>query len=239
MPPLVQLLAASGVVALGSLLQGTVGFGLGLFAAPLLLLLDPGFVPGPLIVCSGVLTVLLARREWHAVRTADLKWAIGGRVGGTGLALAALATVPAERLEVLFGGLILAAVGLTADGVRLRPGPRVLLGAGAVSGFMGTITAVGGPPIALVYQHESGPRIRGTLSAFFVAGVLLSVAGLAAIGRFGPAELLWGALLLPGTLLGYFVSRFTVRGLNEAWLRPAVLAVAGASALAVVLRALL
>ena len=36
------------------------GFGANLVAAPLLVLLSRGFVPGPVIVASGVLNVLLA-----------------------------------------------------------------------------------------------------------------------------------------------------------------------------------
>ena len=59
---LIGFLLATTAVALGALIQGTIGFGLGLFAAPLLILIDPRLVPGPILVSSAVLTVLLARR---------------------------------------------------------------------------------------------------------------------------------------------------------------------------------
>ena len=32
--------------------------------------------------------------------------------------------------------------------------------AGLLSGFMGTITSVGGPPMAMVYQNMPGPKVR-------------------------------------------------------------------------------
>lgn len=223
-------------MAIGGVIQGTVGFGLGLFAAPLLLLIEPELVPGPLLLGSGLLTALVARREWHAVRTQDLKWALSGRVIGTVVAAGALLVLSPERVDLLFGVLVLAAVALTAIGLDVRPGPRILLGVGTISGFMGTLTSIGGPPIALLYQRETGPRIRGTLNAFFMVGVLLSIVGLTAVGRFGLRHLLLGAQLMPGIVLGFWLSQQTSTLLDEGLMRPAVLIVSTISALAVIFR---
>jgi hypothetical protein len=231
--------AATVVILAGALLQGTIGLGLALLAAPLLYLVDPRLVPGPLMVSSLALTLLMARREWHAVQGRDLGWALGGRMAGTVAAVAVLAVLSAREMDLLFGGLVLAAVGLTALGVTLRPAPPTLITAGAVSGFMGTLTSIGGPPIALLYQHESAARIRGTLSAFFVAGVVMSIGALAAVGRFGMVEARLGGLLLPGTVLGYWLSHHTAGRLAERHVRPALLLVSAGAALAVILRELL
>jgi hypothetical protein len=231
--------AATAVIVAGAILQGTIGFGLALLAAPLLHLIDARLVPGPLMVSSAVLTVLMARREWHAVRGRDLGWSLAGRVAGTVAAVAVLSALSARGMDLLFGGLVLAAVALTAVGVTFRPTPRALLTAGAASGFMGTATSIGGPPIALVYQHETGARIRGTLSAFFVVGVLISVAALAAVGRFGWLEIQLGGLLIPGTVLGYWLSHHTAGRLQDRQIRPAVLIVSGGAAIGVILRELL
>jgi len=142
-----QLLLVTAVVGAGAALQGSIGFGLGLMAAPLLVLIEPRLVPAPLLLASGVLTVLLTHRERHAIITNDLKWSLGGRVLGTLPALAVLTVVPADRLGLAFGALVLLGVGLTASGWHLPPSPRVLLGAGALSGFMATTVAIGGPPM--------------------------------------------------------------------------------------------
>ena len=48
----IDLLLAISVVTIGSVIQGSVGFGLGPLAVPLLVLLDPIFVPGPLILAA-------------------------------------------------------------------------------------------------------------------------------------------------------------------------------------------
>lgn len=115
MSPLTHLLAGL-VVTVGATLQGSVGFGLGLFSVPLLVLIDPRFVPGPLLFSSIALTVLLTHRERGAVLFGDIKWAVGGRLFGIAAAAAALELVPARQIGILFGILVLAAVGLSASG---------------------------------------------------------------------------------------------------------------------------
>jgi len=90
-----------------------------------------------------------------------------------------------------------------------------------------------------LYQREGGPRLRATLSALFVTGAVISVAALALIGRFGAVEIWLTVFLVPSALLG-FVAAGRLRGLvDRAGVRPLILALSGASATAVLLRALL
>ncbi len=235
----VAAVLASTVVAVGAVFQGTVGFGVGTFAAPLLLLIDPRLVPGPLLFTAGVLITLLTRREWRGIRFRDLAWSVPGRVLGTAAAVAFLGVVPEQRLVLAIGLLVLLAVAISVAGPAVPLTPRTFLGAGALSGFFGTLTAVGGPPIALLYQREKGPVVRGTLSAFFVLGVVISLAGLVTARRFGAPQIRLALVLLPGALAGYAVSGRLARILDHRWLRPAILAASFAAGALVVLERLL
>lgn len=223
-------------VACGAALQGSVGFGLGMFAVPILVLIDPRFVPAPLLFSSIVLTALLTRREWSGVDGAALKWALSGRVVGTAVAAAALTALSDRTLGITFGVLVIAAVAMSASGLRLSPKRWTLVGAGTLSGFMGTTASIGGPPMALVYSREAGPRIRGTLSAYSLMGVSISLVGLAAVGRFTTREALLALFLVPGILLGFVVSRATARWLDRGYIRAAVLVVSAAAAVVVIVR---
>jgi len=236
--PLSHHFLAGLVVAIGAALQGSIGFGLGMFSVPLLVLIDPGFVPGPLLGASIPLTLLLTRREWHAIRVAELKWPLVGRVLGIGVAMIALEVVPERQIGLLFGTLVIVAVVLSASGLRLAVTGRSLLGAGILSGFMGTAVSIGGPPMALLYQNEAGSRIRGMLSAYFVIGVSMSLVGLHVVGMFGLPELLIALSLLPGILVGYWVSRHTAAYLDRGYVRTGVLVASAASALAVLIQQL-
>jgi uncharacterized membrane protein YfcA len=226
------------IVTLGATLQGTVGFGMGLLAVPMLILIDPRLVPGPLLGTSVVYVLLLAVRNRRGVRWGDLKWALTGRFVGVAIAAAVLAIVSPEHIELIFGVLILLAVALSASGLKLEPKPGTLVGAGTLSGFMATTVSIGGPPMALLYQHKSGERLRGTMSGFFVVGILLSITALHLVGRFGRQEAILAAMLLPGTLLGFLLSQHTARVFDRGYIRPAVLTVSSITALVVLVRQL-
>jgi len=71
---------------------------------------------------------------------------------------------------------------------------------------MGTISAIGGPPLALLYQGEGTERLRGTLSGFFILGGSFTLLVLAGVGRFGKQEVVLAALLTPAAILGFLIS---------------------------------
>jgi uncharacterized membrane protein YfcA len=229
----------SVIVGFGAVLQGTIGFGLGVFAVPFLLLIRPELVPGPLLLSSIPLTILMTHRERASVTWGDLKWALGGRIMGIGVAAVIIAVVPPDPLAIASGAFVLLAVALSAAGRRVPTVPSTLVTAGALSGVLGTTVSIGGPPMALLYQYESGPTIRGTLAAFFLVGVSLSLIGLHFVGRFGTLEMLAGVTLLPGVLIGFWLSRHTARWLDRGYTRPAVLIVSAAISVLVILRRLL
>lgn len=164
----VQLAIASFVMAVGACVQGSVGFGLNVIAVPILVQIDPGLVPGPALMAALVLTILIAYRERGGLEWKGLGWAFVGRVPGSVAGALAVAALSERGLALTLSGLVLLAVAMSSAGWRLEPTPRTLFGAGAFSGVMGTVTAIGGPPMAMVYQRRSGrssaPRCPGSSS---------------------------------------------------------------------------
>ncbi len=231
-----DVFTASALVFVGATLQGSIGFGMGLLAAPILILLDPRFVPAPLLACTLVLTLLMTYRERHAIDVRGLGWALVGRVAGTAAGGGILAFAATDTFVLLFGVFVLAAVAMSVSGQRFAPTRPALVTAGVVSGVIGTVAAVGGPPLALLYQDASGARIRGTISGFFVIGTIVSLAALWLVGRLGAGELRLALLLLPGMLAGLALSRRTARWVDRGWTRPAVLAVVALAGLVIVVR---
>jgi len=226
------------VVAVGSSVQASVGFGLGLIAAPVLLLVDSQLVPGPLMASGIVLTVLVAYRERAAIDLVGLRFAFGGRVLGTVLAAAVLTSISQRVFDFVFASLVLVAVALALSGWSVAPNRGRAAVAGAVSGFMGTLSSIGGPPMALLYQGEGGARFRGTLSGYFVLGATFSVVALSVVGRFGGDEAVLTAYLVPAILVGLFASRWLREYVDRSGVRPFVLGLSFCSAMAVLVRAL-
>jgi uncharacterized membrane protein YfcA len=89
--------------------------------------------------------------------------------------------------------------------------------------------------MALLYQRESGARIRSGLAGFFIFGVLVSIVALLAVGRFGWRDIQLGLLLTPGALLGYTISHRALAWIQPKTLRIAVLVMSAASAIVVLL----
>ena len=75
-----QLAFGLVVYAIGRTLQGVLGFGGGLFAVPILALIHPDFVPGPVLMANPLLSGLLSMRERGSVDRHGLRWALTGRI---------------------------------------------------------------------------------------------------------------------------------------------------------------
>jgi uncharacterized protein len=120
--------------------------------------------------------------------------------------------------------------GLVLAGKGWAPRPRRinLIAAGAASGIMGTATSIGGPPMALVWQGHEGPRLRGTMSAFFMVGSAMSMAMLWLAGAVTPDMLALALWMVPAVVGGYAASRYVNRFLTPARLKALAF---GASAL--------
>jgi len=234
-----DIIIASATVLVGSMLQGSIGFGMGLFASPILVLIDPRFVPAPLLLATLVLTAVLGLRERHSIDVSGLSWAIAGRVPGTIVAATVLTVLPEEQTSAVFGALVLLGVAMSVSGVRLEPKHSVVFAAGMLSGIMGTIASIGGPPMALVHQHATGPRLRATLSAFFWFGTTLSLVALRVVGRFGAEEVRLTLIILPSLLAGTATSRWTSEIVDRGYTRAVVLTVSGLAGTVVIVRQLM
>lgn len=216
-------LVALAAVTVGAVAQGSLGFGLGMLAAPVLALVDRSLVPGPLLLLGITITAIVAWRERGDLDWRGIRWALVGRVIGTAAGVALVAHLGPDGLAIALASIIIGAVVLSVAGLAVRPTRSTLLGAGTLSGVMGTLTSIGGPPMALLYQREDAARLRSTLAGFFLFGAVLAAAALALAGRIGPGELRDGALLLPGLMVGLAMSGRLRPHLDRGWTRPLVL----------------
>lgn len=195
------------IVLCGSLVQALLGIGFALLAAPLLYLLNPGYVPGPVLLLGFALAacMLLGNRR-------RLLWrrplpAIIARLPGAWCGALLLGFLPSAWLGLLLGACVLFATLSSYRWLSLACSPRNLAAAGFCSGLMGTATAVGGPPMALVYQQRRPIEARDELAAFFLLTTPLSLLVLLYQGQLTLDYGLLSLKLLPGVLIGYGLSR--------------------------------
>lgn len=236
-----SLVAVAGIlvaVAVGAIVQGSIGFGFSLVAAPALVLVEPQAVPVALLILALPMTAFMAARERAHIDVRGFVSITGGRLIGTVAGIWVILAVSADWVSVLLGGLILAAVALSAGGLGIEPTGTTTLGAGIVSGVMSTTAAVGGPALAVVYQARPGPELRSTLALSYLVGIMMSLAALLLAGKVEAWHARLALELLPGLLLGLWVSGRVARYLDRRWLRPAVLVFAAGAGSLIVVRGL-
>jgi len=75
------------VVAASAWIQGAVGFGYALVSAPVVALVAPDLVPGPIMLSSLVLSLASGIRERHSIDRRGVALALAGRIPGVVLHL--------------------------------------------------------------------------------------------------------------------------------------------------------
>lgn len=232
-----HLVLLSAAVAFAAFVQGTIGVGFALITAPLLGLLEPALLPVGVLALMLPLNFYVAWRERPAIDTRGAGWITAGRVVGTAGGLWVLAALSANALAIFVGGSILAAVLATLAMPAFAPSRHALVGAGLVTGITETATGVGGPPLALVYQHQPVPVMRATIAVCFLVGEIVSLLVLFASGRMGAPQFAGAGLLLPGLAVGGLASRYMHLRVNTRWMRMLVLVFATVSALVLLAKA--
>jgi uncharacterized membrane protein YfcA len=224
------------VVMLGAYVQAVVGLGLGLLSAPVIALVEPSLVPVLTLWLALLISGLNLLDEHEHVDWRSTWWSLPARVPGTVVGAWLVAVFTEEQIGVALAAMVLLAVVVSMRTVDVPVTPATLVTAGFVAGATGTATSVGGPPIALLYQHGDPKQARATMSMFFFVGVILSLVSLAVSGSLA-REPSWLALAMsPGVVLGYVVGRRTRGLVDRGVFRRGVLVVCTISALILLVR---
>ena len=222
-------------VYVGATVQASIGIGLGMIASPVLALADPDFIPAAIVIAVMPLTFAVAWADREHVEPRGVGFALLGRIPGVILGALVVAALSDQVLALLVAGSVLIAVVASITSRRFRPTDSALAIAGMASGFGATTTGVGGPPMALTYQHSDPATMRASISAFFAVGGVMTLAALAIAGEIGTRQLQLSALLLPGVILGVVTARRVRHLLDPAIVRPAVLVICTVASIALLI----
>jgi uncharacterized protein len=213
------LIVISLVVVFAAFVQGASGVGFALIVAPVIGLLRPELLPVCVLVLMLPLNLYVAWRERASIDRTGASWITGGRILGTAGGLWVLAVLSANHLALFVGLSTVAAALVTLVMPAFSPGRPAFVAAGLVTGVTETATGIGGPPLALVYQHHAPPIVRSTIALCFLVGELVSLATLLAAGRIDSAQLVAALSLLPALLIGAGLSRVVHERINGRFLR--------------------
>ncbi|MDH3605778.1 MAG: sulfite exporter TauE/SafE family protein [Acidimicrobiia bacterium] len=233
------LALAMAITVVAAIIQGTVGFGLGVISVPLLSLLDRDLAPVPQLLIVLVMAMLMVWRERTDLDLSGVGWVMAGRLPGAVLGLALIkAFADSKGLDGLIAVLVIMAVLTLASGVTIPITRTTQVVAGIVSATTSLVASIGGPPIALLYRTATGAKLRSTLNAIFVLGITLTILVRALASEISGDDLQVAGFLLPSALLGLWISRSLTGKIEGQRLRTAVLLVSGLAAVGLLGRAL-
>lgn len=196
-------------IFLGAIIQSSVGFGFGISAA-ILILFDPRLVPGTILVMGTFLATTNAIISFKNIYTKDLIVSLSGRILGSLISLPLLLlTFGKESFLIVFAIILIIAVYFSAKKFNIVANAKNVFLASTISGFMGTITGIGGPPMGIVYQNSKSVNVSATLNAFFSIGAFISVIMLMYTGIIHKIDFYKALMLLPAVILGISVSKLS------------------------------
>lgn len=217
--------------------QGSSGMGFAMLSAPIITLFEPALIPVMLLVLMIPLNAYIGWRERSAIDWRGVRLISVGRFAGTFFGLWILLIVNLHQLALLIGWSTVIAVVVALLSPSFELNRTALATVGLITGVTETSTGVGGPPLALAYQHKNGAVLRSTVALCFLVGELISLVVLAVGGKVDGATLLMSAKMLPFLAAGSFVSKFVHHRLDGPLLRYLVLGFSGLSGIIVILQA--
>jgi hypothetical protein len=224
----------------GAIVQRLAGQGFGMIATPMLAIVAPQLLPASILLVGVVIGFASSSIEVSAVEKKELPAGFAGRALGSVIAVW-IATHMAQTggFALLIAGMVYLGIALSLLGLRVAIRPISLFLAGIGSGIMGTLTAVGAPPMALLYQYEEPRRSAAMQNIFFTFGLFVSLGALGAVGLITRQHLLFAASLLPVVIIALYVAQPLAKHVAKSQIRPYALALAGTAATILLLKQIL
>jgi len=220
--PIFQILIIYSIVILSSIIQSSISFGFALISSPILIMFNPSFVPVPLLLSSLLLSIIMVIRDRQSINIRELKMPLLGRIIGSLLSALIISIISEVIFGIIFGFIIILGVLISFLDYDIKTTEFNLLIAGFFSGLMGTIAAIGGPPIALAYQNRKGSVIRATLSGFFVIGTIISLLAISVFKGVNFNEIKLFLFIAPALIIGFIISKLSIKFLDKGSIKYAI-----------------
>ena len=225
-----ELAIGIAIVAAGGVVLGTVSFGLGSVAAPVLLILL-GAKPTVVIINTFIVVQLslVLSGTWRHIDIRITRWMIMGGICAAPIGVFVLNVAAPSFLRIAIG-VVIVVMGLLS--LRETRFPLATFpGSGIVYGFATCLTttaiSIGGPlgGIYAVAQRWPTETARAALALMFCVSSLLAVVLFAFTGLYTRETLINAAMLLPGLLAGFAIAKVLVRRLNQQAFRRTVIVI--------------
>ena len=226
-----RLILIALVIFAASYIQSVTGFGFGIFSMiflPSLLLYTEENVLSSIISTLTSLTVAIVLLKKISIK--NLVFPLVGCLGSTFFAVSFIKAQKNETLLLLLGVALLVAsiyFYFFSDKIKIKPTWYAGLTAGILSGILGGMFAIGGPPVVIYFiqSEKDSDHYLATTSAYFVFSGIIQVAIKADAG-FITTNVVWASVVgVVCMLVGAFIGKLTRDKTDAKKIKKAVYAV--------------
>jgi uncharacterized membrane protein YfcA len=231
-------LLANFILVTASILQMATGVSVGMIIVPFLAMISYTLVPVPIIFASLTLTIMMAYKGREHIDLQNAFPMSMGMLAGIFVAVYLMSKIHFEYLGLVFGLLILLSVFISVKVKNFTLTPAMNYAGGLAAGIMGTMAAVGGQILALLFQNHPLESIKSTLAFLYTLFSITMLLVFYLFGDFSYAQMVSGFYMMPGFILGYLIAPYFSHYFNPQHSKSVVLVMATLGALMLIVRSL-
>ena len=240
-----QLILIAAIAACAGFIQSVTGFGFGIFAMMffpyILLFTEANILSSILGAFTSIIVIITMMRH---VNWKNIIFPLIGSFIATYLAVNFIKSQANTTLKLLLGIVLfgLSIYFLFFSGkIRIKPIWYTGLISGVLSGIMGGMFAMGGPPVVIYYMQseKDSDKYIATLSAFFVVSNIYSITIKTCAGFVTPNVLMGLTAGIPGMLIGALIGKKVFHKMNAQMIKKAVYGFMAASGVVNIISALI
>ena len=232
-------LVANFILVVGSILQMATGVSVGMIIVPFLAMISYTLVPVPIIFASLTLTIMMAYKGRQHIDLHNAPSIGIGMLMGIFVALFIFKNIHFQYLGLLFGIFILLSVMISIKIKTFTLTKKMNYAGGFFAGLMGTIAAVGGQILALLFQNHPLESIKSTLAFLYTIFSIVMLGVFYVAGEFSYTQMISGLYMMPGFIIGFFVAPYFSHFFNPKYTKRVVLGMATFGALVLMGKSLL
>lgn len=214
------------ILILGSILQRAMGVTVGMIIVPFLAMISYKLVPVPIAFASLTLTIMMAYKGREHIDMENISQISFSMLAGILLSILILKNIKLEYMGLVFGVFILISVVISIKIKTFNLNTRINYAGGFIAGVMGSMAAVGGQILALLFQNHPLESLKSTLAFLYTLSSVFMLVVFYIFGEFSYNQFISGVFMMPGFIIGFFLAPIFSKYFNPKYSKAIVLSTA-------------
>jgi uncharacterized membrane protein YfcA len=206
----------------------------GMIIVPFLAMISYTLIPVPIAFASLALTGLMTYKGRKHIDTKNMFQISLGMLAGIILSIFILKNIEFKQMGLVFGLFILISVFISIKIKSFTLNKSINYTGGFVAGIMGSMAAVGGQILALLFQNHPLESLKSTLAFLYTLFSVVMISLFYMFGEFSYEQMTSGFYMMPGFIIGFFIAPIFSKYFNPKYSKTVVLVMATLGAISLI-----